>query len=171
MRKELEILLPFLMDSETNNKEETIELFAKSELPNSFFVQQFAENSSYAHKKYWESYAKIISRRGLPAVNDIKKEILCWWKDANYPGFWTIREFVLKNGNCFWEETKQALISAYEQKDIGWFKWLIELLVMDIAPNLCKENIDKLNEMLDYLEDDDWKEFSKIYQKDLYEIV
>lgn len=147
--------------------EDAINYFVNSDLENSIFIKQFTEPGLiYSQKKYWDAFATIIVRRGYPAVDNIKEDILFWWQDTNWPGFETINKFVIDNKKVFSNPVNDKIRYAHNIRDVIWFKNLLELY-FNIKEINSKENLVFLNKILDYLEDDSWKEFDTIYFKDL----
>jgi len=139
----------------------TAEYLSNSDLPNIFFLKQFGktldieilpEEEWLHYKKYWDACAFILIKRGLPKIADIKKEILVWWKDPNWPGFLLVHKFVLEHKEEFEAATKEAILFACKKKDWTWLGWLLELLYKDVVPDLTEETVQKIDETIDFLD-------------------
>jgi hypothetical protein len=143
-------------DKNSNFNNEAVDYFVSSEYPNSYFLQQFYPpySAPFYHKKYWEAFAQILIRRGLPKINDVKCDILQWLKDVNWSGCTAITQFILSNRSCFQQEILNSIYKAYKEKDIIWFK---NLLVVFFQKNSYAL------EIVEYLDDDCWKDFDTKY--------
>lgn len=131
-----------------------VNYFAKGGLPNSFFLQQFFGNEGGFGKRYWQSFAEVLCARGLPRVADVADDMLIWLQDINWPGSGAIIQFVKAHFNEFKPAVIRAVERARSERDVIWFEWLL----------LCFfPNSTYVQELVDYLDDDNWKEFDKIY--------
>lgn len=137
-----------------NNK--VIDYFVESSYPNDYFLQHLHAPypEPFCHKKYWESFAQILVKRGLPKINDVKQVILIWLQDTNWPGCKTIIKFVNENKQAFKKEIINACVQAYSDKDSIWLKNLLIEFYGDIP---------LVQEVVLYLKDDCWKEFDRLY--------
>ena len=100
---------------------------SKSDLPNDFFVQQFdlPAKKPFCDKKYWRSFAKILTSRKLENTPEIYKKLLIWLQDINWPGSDIIFNFVVENINDFSYSIKETLLEAlYNNDDV----WIISIL-------------------------------------------
>lgn len=144
---------------------EAVRYYAKTNLSNQYFLQHFLSNieGEYNDKSLWVGFACVLIERGLPKINDVKSEILIWWQDPNWPGWKEIREFVINNKSNFLVEIKKVILRALQEKDVGWFKNLLEYCLLDIDCSLIGADKNIIEEMVKYLDNDEWKEFDKIY--------
>ncbi len=150
---------------------DAIDYFSNGELPNNTFLMQFTEPGQiYSNKKYWYAFATILVKRGIPRIDDIKSNLLTWWQDKNWPGFNTIEEFVLNNKSNFIDIIKDKIFYSHQNKDIIWFKNLLELYVSSNEES-SMQKINALYEIINYLEEDSWKDFDSIYMVKLNEIL
>lgn len=74
--------------------EETINELAQSNIPNKFFLYQFAESGIFP-KWSWDILANIILRRGEKNIQDVIGNLFLWLQDMNWPGAQTIWDFLL----------------------------------------------------------------------------
>ena len=79
------------------NYDKMIKHYANSDLPNSWFVAPFTNCCLDAFKDYLHFFARVITFRGLPKINDIKTEMLFWLQDVNWPGAGEICYFIRDN--------------------------------------------------------------------------
>lgn len=119
----------------SNNKEEMIDFFANSELPNTWFLQQFSKpphnKYPFYQKQYWELFAKIIIKRG---VKSIKKEdilILNWFQEFNWPGLREIAVFVRENSLFFKDYFVRAVVEAFTLDDLLWLEMLLLSILVE----------------------------------------
>lgn len=133
---------------------DAVNYFAKSDLPNSFFLQQFFGDKGGLGKRYWQSFAEVLCARGLPRVADVADDMLIWLQDINWPGSGTIIKFVQAHFNEFKPSIIRAVERAHSERDVIWFEWLLSYFFLNSA---------YAHEIVDYLDDDCWKEFDKIY--------
>lgn len=142
-----------------------VKYFAESDIPNAYFVAPISDNPCTAPvldgvlpaehgKKYWDGFAAVLVARGLPKINDVKADILHWVEDINWPGSDAVIIFVNQNFSAFLPEIFATLEEAYDKKDIGWFENLLGCFF---------EESPYVQEILEYLEDDCWKEFDIKY--------
>ena len=147
-----------------------LEYFASSDLPNRAFlgiidddiVNRFDEGikKDFCHientwawpGRYGDARMFILAKRGLPRIADVKKEILIWWKDPNWSGFLFAHKFVMEHQEEFVCETKEAILLALEKKAWTWLYWLLELLYKDVAPDLTEETVQKIDEVIEFLD-------------------
>lgn len=144
--------------------EKVVEAFAASELPNSYFLQHFQTNKNRKlDSAMWDGFAAVLVKRGLPKINDVKKELLVWWQDPNWVGFDRIEKLVLSHGEEFLPEIKEVILQAIEARDVIWFEWLLYMLLEKLNWWLTETQKEKMEEILEYLSDDNWKEFESLY--------
>lgn len=102
--------------------EENLQYLADSaEYGNSLFLQP-------GEPKYWDNAAKVLQKRGFPAIEDVLQGMLEWLQDANRPGAAIIAETLT---TC----PKEVLIPHLEiacekailEDDTEWFYWLGDL--------------------------------------------
>lgn len=109
--------------------ESDIALFADSNLPNRFFLQHLLqpESEPFCRKNYWRSFARILICRGIEQIQDVKKDLIVWLQDINWPGSMEIFKFILQNFSQFQDEIKKSIIEAVGTKDEQWFNtiWLM----------------------------------------------
>lgn len=149
-----------LSDKDKEKREKAVLYFISSDVPNAEFLKQFFPPYAppYSLKTYWEGCAQVLCGRGLFALENCLNDLLLWWQDKNWPGFCTVENFVLENKVVFLSFIKGRLREAYNEKDIGWFKNLLELLLKTDL-NLTEKQIREFEAILEYLEDDCWKDF------------
>jgi len=149
-----------------------LEYFASSDLPNKAFLQvvevdivrQFEEkirinlfktkiNDGWLWPKaYWDACVFILVKRGLPQIANVKKEMLKWWQDPNWPGYLLAHKFVMEHKEEFVTETKESILLALEQKDEIWLYWLLNSLYKDVVPDLAEETVQKIDEVIEFLD-------------------
>ena len=152
---------------------EAVDKLANSDLPNIYFLQHINEASGdlrgtekewMRHKIYWEALAFVLIKRGLPRISDVKKEILIWWQDANWPGYLLMHKFVVEHKDEFVTETKESILLALEKKDWMWLYWLLEHLYKDVVPDLTEETIQKIDEVIEFMYlNETWANLMKKY--------
>ncbi len=161
-----------------------VNYYVSSDLPNRYFLNQFshslgrekmAECEWLRPCRFWEACAFILIKRGLPRISDVKKELLVWWKDANWPGFLLIHKFVVEHGEEFLPEIKETVFTAYNRKDVIWLQWLFEYLYKEADLSLTEAQIEKIDEMIEffYATDDgyiSWETFKVKYGGFILEI-
>ncbi len=131
------------------DNEEAIEYFVNSDIENIVFMSHFIKyDTIFSRKIYWEAFAEIIVRRGLPRVNDILELILQWFQDANWPGFYTIKKFVVKNQVEFYDLYVKTIIHALNALDEAWFYWLIETF-KEMKENITQDEINFIDNLLE----------------------
>ncbi|MBQ2712687.1 MAG: DUF5071 domain-containing protein [Clostridia bacterium] len=124
--------------------------FASSDLPNEFFffyprfpaaywdmsfrercecssalIDEWRASGHPVKGNMWDC-AYILIKRGLPRINDVKDLIMQMFQDANWPGFFEFRKFVLENPDAFVQEMKESLRKACKTKDDCWVYWLLK---------------------------------------------
>lgn len=137
-------------------RDNVVNYFAESDLPNKFFVASIVDNSHFERfgKNHWDGFAAVLVARGIPRISDVKADMLHWWEDLNWPGNPTIITFVRQNLIEFETEILSAVKEAYDKNDIIWFENLL----------LCSfGNSANVKDILQYLEEDCWKDFDKKY--------
>lgn len=136
--------------------EEVIEYFVNSSLSNDYFLQQFKKPypQPFCHKKYWECFAIILVKRGLPRIKDVICEILIWWQDTNWPGFSVVEKYLLEKRAEVLDNVKKSCMEAVKEKDPIWLKNLLTTF-FSTAPFV--------EEVCEFLEDDSWKNFDQQY--------
>ena len=149
-----------------------VRYFAESDLPNKAFLRQFYApyEDSVSNKDLWEGYAQVLCLRGFPKVEDVKTEILIWWQDKNWPGFRTIEKFAIQEKESFVLPVKKTIMQAYREKDIIWFKNLLELL-SQIDALISEKSRRFVENIVDYLSDDTWKDFDKLYYNKVLKLI
>ena len=109
--------------------ESDVALFADSNLPNAFFLQHFLCPGAepFCRKRYWRSFARVLISRGIERIADVKKELLIWLQDVNWPGSAEVFQFILFNLLSFQDEIKISMLEAVKTKDEAWFSalWLL----------------------------------------------
>jgi len=150
-----------------------VDKLVNSDLPNIYFLQHFydvsgdlrgTEKEWMRHKKYWEAFAFVLIKRGLPRIADVKKEILIWWQDANWPGYPLAHKFVMEHKEEFVNETKESILLALEQKDWMWLYWLLNSLYKDVVPDLTEETVQKIDEVIEFLDSNEtWENLMNKY--------
>lgn len=142
-----------------------VKYFAESDIPNSYFVAPISDKPCLTPvldgippadhgKNYWNGFAAVLVSRGLPKMNDVKADMLHWVEDVNWPGNASIIMFVKQNLSAFLSEIFSALKEAYEKKDVIWFENLLRCFLYDSMV---------VQEILEYLEEDRWKDFDIKY--------
>lgn len=161
-----------LSDENKEKRKAAIEYFILSNTLNDEFLKQFSPpyEPPYSLKTYWEGCAQVLCGRGVRSLKDKAEDLLFWWQDKNWPGFFTVEEFVKKNSHLFIPLIKVKISEAYATKDIGWFKNLLELLLITDTC-LTKGQKEKAKNVLEYLEDDIWKDFESKYNDFLKEML
>ncbi len=148
-----------LSDADVFRRAQAVEYFITSDIPNEEFLKQFFPPYSvpYSLKTYWEGCAQVLCGRGVIKLSKHFNKILFWFQDDNYPGFSTVEKFIMDNSEVCLPYVKEELKKQYQKRDIGWFKNLLKLRIR-IDSTLDKKQISKANQLLEYLEDDEWKD-------------
>ncbi len=109
---------------------ENILLFARSSLPNAFFVRQFTHIGlqPFCQKKYWRAFALVLISRGINNVADVYNEMLMWLQDINWPGSVEMASFVADNFTQFREIIKDSLLQAINTSDEAWANALLTII-------------------------------------------
>lgn len=133
--------------------EETINELAQSNIPNKFFLYQFAESGIFP-KWSWDILANIILRRGEKNIQDVIGNLFLWLQDMNWPGAQTIWDFLLtidpKTFDC---EIEKKLFEAIFNRDVIWFVNLVELNTLKYGiTKLTNKNLQNLSEEIMALE-------------------
>lgn len=142
-----------------------VKYFAESDIPNAYFVAPISDKPCLTPvldgvppadhgKNYWEGFAAVLVSRGLPKINDVKADMLHWLEDINWPGNVSIILFVKQNLSSFLAEIFSALKEACNNKDVIWFENLLHCFLYDSI---------YVQEILEYLEEDCWKDFDIKY--------
>lgn len=155
------------LDIPVNSREfqRIVRYFAESDIPNTYFVAPLSENPCLtpvidgvqpaSHgKNYWDGFAAVLVARGLPKINDVKADMLHWLEDINWPGNALIIIFVKQNLSEFLTEIFSALKKAYNNKDVIWFENLLHCFLYNSL---------YVQEILDFLKEDCWKDFDIKY--------
>lgn len=138
-----------------DNKEHfaaAVDYFAAADIPNDFFLEPVAVGSTVYGKEYWEGFAKVLVKRGILKLDGDKQKILRWLEDLNWPGSGEIVAFISENLNDFIPDITVCLSAAYKARDVIWFKNMLSFF--------CDKS-DYVKSVVDYLEDDCWKDFAK----------
>lgn len=144
---------------------QAVQYFAESDIPNAFFVAPVLGAPSAAPvsdgaapvrygKSYWNGFAAVLAARGLPRADDVKADMLHWVEDINWPGSGAVILFVRQNFCAFLPEIFSALQEAYAERDVGWFKNLLECFLYDLP---------LAQELSEYFQEDCWKDFDGDY--------
>jgi len=150
-----------LYNRETQEEsEEAFAYFVQSDLPNGYFLQQFHEPypEPFCHKEYWEQFACILVQRGWPRVQDVIGDMLIWWQDPNWSGYFTVEEFALDHREEILPYVKKVCLEAYRQKDASW----LACLLLTFFPR--KRNVRFIADRLF----DGWQNFSNIIRGDYF---
>lgn len=125
-RSELELLI----DDAAPAANGSVDKFAESDLSNGFFLQQFTKigEEPFCQKKYWTSFAKILIKRGIDRISDVRETMLIWLQDINWPGSDLIWDFVLANYTEYLQPLKKCIVSAIITDDSAWLNALLSLV-------------------------------------------
>lgn len=151
-----------LSERDMGKRTAAIAYFISDDTPNEEFLKQFYPpyEPPYSLKECWEGCAEVLCGRGIAALKDNLKDILLWWQDENWPGYSTIEKFVLQNELTFLPYIRESLSMARREGDIIWYKNLLNLL-LKADEALTTEQTEIIEQILDYLEDDCWKDFDR----------
>ena len=156
-------------DYDDSYESEVVDFLAKSELPNTWFLQQFTENNVYPFykKKYWVLFANVIMKRGIESIKEEDVLILVWFQDFNWPGLREIVVFIRENSAFFKDFFIKSMNEALITADIGWLKMLLlSLLIPDVSNQPIFKNIVSFAEMrLNNLPESEIKKFNKMVEK------
>lgn len=119
--------LYLLAENEKIVTKQTIDMFANSNLPNSYFVKQFTDigQQPFCDKKYWRSFSRILIARGANALTDVYRQMLMWLQDINWPGSVEIANFVCQNFDAFCTAARRCVDQALQASDDAWLNCLL----------------------------------------------
>lgn len=157
-----------------------VDYFVKSDIPNEAFFQFFRnpykqlpqEWEWLREKRYWSAIAYIMVKRGLPKIIEVKKDLLHWYEDVNWPGALLVNKFVIENGVVFLPDVAETFLAAYYKRDYLWMVWLLDMCYKKINPALTEEQKQQLEEFIEYLYDGEpWLDMEERYSSLVYEIA
>lgn len=119
----------------SNNLKEMVTFYAKSNLPNTWFLQQFSGKKIYPFykKHYWPFFAMVLIERGIESFTNEGVLVMIWFQDFNWPGLREIVVFMRENAAFFKSYFVEAMVEAFQTDDIGWIMMLLGGLLVDEA--------------------------------------
>jgi hypothetical protein len=146
-----------------------VKYFANSNLPNSYFLQQFFPPypRPFCQSEYWHGFAAVLAYRGIDKIDDVKEDIFYWFQDGNWAGNEIILPFVLRNKDKLKSSFVNVIWKVFDIGDTVWFCFSFE--VYKKFYNLKNIQLSELIERIDYYHVDleTWEIEKRQFESDL----